>query len=75
MSRFFKKRLNWKDIRFSRSVDQDYLKQIISYSEEAQHDDAPDSLSGLVSALKPGRQSLNARLDGFGARQFGIFGR
>jgi hypothetical protein len=68
-------KLNWKDIRFSRSVDQDYLKQIISYSEEAQHDDAPDSLSGLVSALKPGRQSLNARLDGFGGSMFGIFGR
>lgn len=67
-------KMHWKDIRFSRAVEADYLKQLVTYSEIARHDDAPDSLAGLVAALRPGRQSLSERYDCFGGI-FGIFGR
>jgi len=58
-------KLNWDGIRFSRGVDQDYLKQVLLYSELARHDDAPDSLSGLIKALGPGKGSIEKRYGGF----------
>lgn len=30
------------------------MKQILNYSEYARHDDAPDSLAGLVGAIMDG---------------------
>jgi hypothetical protein len=58
-------KLNWHRLRFSRHVDQDYLQQVLLYSELARHDDAPDSLSGLIAALGPGKGSLEKRYGGF----------
>lgn len=64
-------KLNWNNIRFSRSVSNDFLKQILQYSELAKHDDAPDALAGLISALGGGKTSILKRYTGF----TNIFGR
>lgn len=56
---------NWSKIRWSRRVDAEYMKQILSYSELARHDDAPDSAAGLVQALGAGRTPLENRYNIF----------
>lgn len=56
---------NWNDIYFTKAVDPEYLKQVLNYSEHSKHDDAPDSLAGLIAALGFGRPSIENRYDGF----------
>jgi predicted phage terminase large subunit-like protein len=58
-------KVNWERIRFSKGVQNDYLRQILDYSELARHDDAPDSLAGLIRALGVGRRSAVQRYNGF----------
>ena len=41
----------WKDVIFVKGTDKDYIEQICDYNENAEHDDAPDSLSSLVRIL------------------------
>lgn len=51
-------RLNWDKIHFSKFVSQKYLNQILEYSDVVErHDDAPDSLAGLIKETKFGPQS------------------
>ncbi|EQA69970.1 hypothetical protein [Leptospira noguchii] len=51
-------RMNWDKIRFSRFVSTKYIKQILEYSEIIErHDDAPDSLAGLIKETKFGPQA------------------
>lgn len=51
-------RMNWDKIRFSKFVSQKYLKQILEYSDVVErHDDAPDSLAGLIKETKFGPQA------------------
>ena len=38
----------WPDIVFVDGTDQEYIDQICDYTEDAEHDDAPDSLASLV---------------------------
>jgi len=45
-------KLNWHLIRFSNSMNADYMKQVLNYSELSSHDDAPDSLAGLLWRFK-----------------------
>lgn len=35
----------WDDIEWLEGTDRDYLAQVLDYTEDAEHDDAPDSLS------------------------------
>lgn len=58
-------KVNWDRIRFSRAVSAEYLKQVLNYSELARHDDAPDSLAGLVERLGQGGPSIERRYDFF----------
>lgn len=37
----------WKDIYFVEGTDEEYISQICDYNENAEHDDAPDSLACL----------------------------
>ncbi|MBP7735049.1 MAG: terminase family protein [Spirochaetes bacterium] len=39
---------NWDKIRFSSNVTGAYLQQVLDYNELARHDDAPDSLAGII---------------------------
>lgn len=43
---------NWQNIYFIRATDNDYIRQIQSYDENASHDDCPDSLATAVKRLK-----------------------
>ena len=39
---------NWSRIIFIKDTDKDYINQILDYTENATHDDAPDSLASLI---------------------------
>ena len=50
VSTYLKK--HWKDIDFLEETDSDYINQILDYTENAEHDDAPDSCSSLVRRIR-----------------------
>ena len=41
----------WQNIRFVAGTDPAYIEQVTDYTEDAAHDDAPDSLACLVRVL------------------------
>ena len=41
----------WKNVVFVTGTDEDYINQIVEYNENAEHDDAPDSLASMVRLL------------------------
>lgn len=41
----------WKDVVFVAGTDEEYINQICDYNENAEHDDAPDSLASLIRKL------------------------
>ena len=41
----------WANIRFVEETDPDYINEILDYTENAAHDDSPDSLSSLLRKL------------------------
>ena len=45
----------WKDIIWVRGTDESYLNQIITYTEDAEHDDAPDSAACVCRILDRGQ--------------------
>ena len=56
---------DWKDVVFVRGTDEEYINQILDYNEEAEHDDAPDSLACMLRLLHP-RKDDTARASSFG---------
>lgn len=44
-------RNEWDNIYFYKNTDAEYLQQILDYTEDAGHDDAPDSASSIVRKL------------------------
>lgn len=38
----------WKDVVFVAGTDKDYINQVCDYNENAEHDDAPDSLASII---------------------------
>ena len=43
----------WKDVIFVEGTDPEYIEQICDYTEDAEHDDAPDSCASLARVLYP----------------------
>lgn len=43
----------WKDVVFVDGTDDEYIEQICDYTEDAEHDDAPDSASVLARIIYP----------------------
>lgn len=41
----------WKDVIFVDGTDKEYIEQILDFNENADHDDAPDSLASLIRDL------------------------
>ena len=41
----------WKDIMFVEGTDDEYIKQVTDFYEDAEHDDAPDSLASVIREL------------------------
>lgn len=42
---------SWKNVIFVAGTDQEYIDQVTQYNENAEHDDAPDSLASIIRAL------------------------
>lgn len=45
-------RKNWNNIEWLESTDPDYLNEILDYTENAEHDDAPDSAASLLRQME-----------------------
>ena len=43
----------WPDVEFVEGTDPEYIEQILDYTEDAEHDDAPDSASCLARIFYP----------------------
>ena len=43
----------WKDVIFVEGTDEKYIEQICDYTEDAAHDDAPDSAASLARIMYP----------------------
>ena len=41
----------WSDVVFVDGTDEEYIRQVTDYSEDAEHDDAPDSLASVIRML------------------------
>lgn len=41
----------WKHVHFVVGTDEEYIQQICDYNENAEHDDAPDSLASIIREL------------------------
>ena len=41
----------WENVVFVAGTDEEYIRQICDYNENAEHDDAPDSLASLIRLL------------------------
>lgn len=39
---------DWKNIVFVEGTDEEYIRMVTDYTEDAEHDDAPDSLASLI---------------------------
>ena len=44
-------RKNWSNIYFHEDTDMDYINEILDYTENSVHDDAPDSLASIIREL------------------------
>lgn len=38
----------WQDVIFVAGTDKEYINQVCDYNENADHDDAPDSLASII---------------------------
>lgn len=56
---------DWKNIKFIKGTDPEYIEQILDYNEFAEHDDAPDSLACMMRLLHP-RKDENKAASAFG---------
>ena len=41
----------WSNVVFVKGTDEEYIKQVCEYNENAEHDDAPDSLASIIRVL------------------------
>lgn len=55
-------RSNWARVYFLRETDPEYIQQILDYTENAEHDDAPDSLACIMRRLENGVKLRTFRL-------------
>lgn len=51
-------RNNWNKILFLEDTDPDYINEILDYTEDAEHDDSPDSLASILRKLTGKRKWL-----------------
>jgi hypothetical protein len=57
-------RKNWRNIRFPRWVDSDYLSELLEYEETLEPDDVPDSLAGAIRAVSGANINISDMLLG-----------
>ena len=47
-------RSKWGNIEFLEDTDPEYINEILDYTEDAEHDDSPDSLASLLRQIDKG---------------------
>ena len=52
-------RSNWKNIIWLEDTDPEYINEILDYSENAEHDDSPDSAASLLRSLEKKKPRYN----------------
>lgn len=54
-------KFEWENVIFVQGTDPEYIEQICDFNDNAEHDDAPDSLASLIRAFpnKPKREGVN----------------
>lgn len=55
---------NWSRIYWLDDTDPEYISQILDYTEQAAHDDAPDSAASLIRILSKSKNSINLFKEG-----------
>ncbi len=55
---------NWSRIYWLDDTDPEYISQILDYTEQAAHDDAPDSAASLLRELSKPKHSINLFKEG-----------
>lgn len=58
-------KFEWNNVIFVKGTDQEYINQICDYNDNAEHDDAPDSLASLIRAI-PNKSHDDGRVNLFG---------
>ena len=61
-------RSNWSRIIFVKGTDADYINEILDYTENAEHDDAPDSLATAIRAISNANKLTSFDISEFGFR-------
>lgn len=62
-------KFNWRDVIFVNGTDDKYIEMICDYNEDAEHDDAPDSLASLIRVLM--KKNKNADYESIFEKQYG----
>lgn len=57
-------RREWKHIYWLEETDPDYMNQILDYTENAEHDDCPDSAASLIRQMEKGTTHRNRIREG-----------
>lgn len=47
----------WRNVVFVEGTDDEYIRQVCDYNEDAEHDDAPDSLASIIRLLWSKRET------------------
>lgn len=56
----------WRNIVFVDGTDDEYIEQILDFNENAEHDDAPDSLASIIRRLWSRKNEEECITSGFG---------
>ena len=51
-------RKHWKEIQWLEETDPNYINEILDYTENAAHDDSPDSAASLLRHMDKGKPTL-----------------
>lgn len=57
-------RREWKNIYWLEETDRDYINQVLDYTENAEHDDSPDSAASLIRQMEKGTTHRNRIREG-----------
>lgn len=58
-------KFEWENVIFVKGTDPEYINQICDFDDNAEHDDAPDSLASLIRAI-PNKPKREGQLNLFG---------
>lgn len=58
-------KFEWENVMFVKGTDSEYINQICDFNDNAEHDDAPDSLSSMIRAI-PNKSRSEGYMNLFG---------